>query len=157
MKIFNRGLAWSKKKCTCISAKTPVVMLAGTVDSRKRFLMQKHPEIMTPRHLIHHRHKKHIVVIGKICLLEYRGKFELIGSNLVVACLTRYAEFVSLYFKIEHKCLYPPGDCSEIMVLKLLILSRLMPHQSAPGEHKIRTCRIESLIHKKILLFPTEI
>ena len=32
-----------------------------------------------------------------------------------------------------------------------------MPHEGASGEHKVRPCRVQVLIHKEILLLPAKV
>ena len=66
-------------------------------------------------------------------------------------------ELESLDFKILHESLHTLWDGSEIMVVHLLVLSRIVAHQSASGEHQVGTCRIEALIYQEVLLLPSEI
>ncbi len=68
-------------------------------------------------------HEEQVVVICQIRFLKYRGKLELIGSNFVVACLSRDSESVTFDFEIKHKSLDPRRDRAEIMVFELLVFS----------------------------------
>ena len=62
------------------------------------------------------------MVNGKVALLEYRSKLELVRSNLVVSCLYRDSELQCLDFKILHEGSNSCRDCTEVVVLKLLVL-----------------------------------
>ncbi len=59
--------------------------------------------------------------------------------------------------KILHESLHTLWDGSEVMVVHLLVLGRIVSHQGASGEHQVRTCRIQALIYQEVLLLPSEI
>ena len=106
---------------------------------------------------LHQGHQHHIVINRQVAFLVDRCQLKLVWCNLIMACLARYGQLKCLYLQILHKCLYTIRNCTKVMVIHLLILGTLMSHQSPASQHQIRTCRIESFIYQKVLLFPTEV
>ncbi len=155
--IVHRGLSRAVQQYAGIGAEAPVVVLAGAVDACKRLLVQQYAESVLSRHTLHQRHQEHVVVYGQVAFLVYRGQFKLVGRYLVVTCLARYGQLESSYFEIFHESLHTVGDGSEVMVVHLLVLGRVMSHQCAAGEQQVGAGRIESLVYEKILLFPSQI
>jgi len=96
------------------------------------------------------------VINGYIGLLELRRALELIGSHLVVTGLHRNAEPIGDVLEILHKLFDPLRNRAPVVILKLLILGRSMPHQRASCLHQVRTGIIESLIDEEIFLLPSE-
>ena len=82
------------------------------------------------------------MVDSQICFFEYRCNLKLVRRSLIVACLTRYGEFESLYLEVFHERLHAVGDSAEIMVVHLLVFRRVVPHESATGEQKIGSCGV---------------
>ena len=140
-----------------IGAETPVVVLAGTVDASEWLLVKQHTETVLVSHTLHQTHQEHVVIYCKIALLIDRSQLKLIRSHLVMAGLARDAEFECLDFKILHESLHTLWDGSEIMVVHLLVLGRIVTHQGASGEHQVWASRIEALIYQEVLLLPSEI
>ena len=97
------------------------------------------------------------MVDGKVCLLEDRSQLKLVGRNLVVACLAGDAQFESLDFQILHESLYTLRDSTEVVVVHLLVLGRVVTHKCASGEHEVGTCRVQSFVNEEVLLLPTEV
>ena len=90
-------------------------------------------------------------------LLEDRCQFELVGGNLVMTCLAGNAQLQSLYLQLTHKGGYPLRDGTEVMVIHLLVLCRIVTHQRATRQQQVGTGSIEALVHEEILLFPAKV
>ncbi len=97
------------------------------------------------------------MVYGKIALLIDRCQLKLVWCHLVMTGLARNTEFKSLDFQILHESLNTLRDGSEVVVVHLLVLCRVVTHQGTAREHQVRTCRIEALIYQEVLLLPSEI
>ncbi len=119
--------------------------------------MEEDAEMMAVGNLGDEAHQQEVVVVGEVGFLEYGGKFELIGGNLVVARLGGNAEAVTFDLEVEHESFDARRDGSEVVVLKLLVLGRFVAHEGASGHHQVGTCAVERLIDQKIFLFPSEI
>ena len=132
-------------------------MFAGTVHSVKRFLVENHLQVMFFRNLLHQNHQHHILVNCLCRLTEDRGTLELVWRNLVVAGLQENAEFVGLSLKILHKRADAGRDCSEIMVLQLLVLCRSVSDDRPVAEHEVRTGIVEGLVNEEVLLFDSKV
>ncbi len=97
--VILRCLARTMEQNAGICSETPVVVLTGTVDACEWLLMKKHAETVMASHLLHQAHQEHVVVNGKVGLLEDRCQLKLVGCYLVMAGLARNAEFESLDFQ----------------------------------------------------------
>ena len=75
------------------------------------------------------------MVVGEVGLLVNGSQLKLVGSDLVMACFDRDAQAVALNLQVEHELLDAHGDGTEIVVLKLLVLRALVPHERAAGHH----------------------
>ena len=111
-----------------VGGQTPVVMLAASIDTIEWFLVQKHPETMFMSHLFHQSHQEHIMVNGKVTLLKNRRQLKLTGGHFVMSCLAGNAEFECLSLQIFHESLHSFGDSTEVMVVHLLVLGRVVAH-----------------------------
>ena len=69
--------------------------------------------------------------------------------------LTGNGQFKGLNLQILHESLYAIGDDTEVVVVHLLVLRTFMAHERTTSQHQVWTGRIQSFIHKEILLFPT--
>ena len=72
-----------------VRAKRPVVVLTGTIDTRKRFLMEQTPHIVTHRYPLHGLHDDLIVIHRDIRRLINGRQFMLRRRNLIVLCGSR--------------------------------------------------------------------
>ena len=70
-----------------IRGQRPVIVLAGTVDSREGLLCQKAGEALVGRGPLHGLHHHLVMVAGDIGLLIYLRQLVLCRSHLVVLCL----------------------------------------------------------------------
>ena len=155
--IVRRCLACCMEQYACIGAETPVVVLARTVDAGEWLLVKEYTETVLMSHTLHQTHQEHVVIYCKIALLIDRCQLKLVRSHLVMAGLARDAEFERLDFKILHESLHTLRDGSEIVVVHLLVLRRVVSHQGTACEHQVRASRIETLINQEVLLLPSEI
>ena len=84
-----RILTWCQEIHTRIRTQRPVAMLARTIDTAKRLLMEKNTELVMMRHLLHQRHEQLVVVATQISLLIDRSQLKLVRCHLIVTCLDR--------------------------------------------------------------------
>ena len=132
-------------------------MLTRTVDAGKGLLVQQYAETMLAGHLLHQRHQHHVMIHGEVGLLEDRSQLKLVRCHLVMTGLTRNAQLQCLNLQIAHKGCHTLRNSSEIVVVHLLVLGRVVSHQCSSCQQQIGTGSIESFIHQEILLFPTQV
>ncbi len=132
-------------------------MLTASVDAGEWLLVEQYTETVLACHTLHYRHQQHIVVNGEVSFLEDRSKLKLVWSHLVVTCLAWDAKFESLNLKLLHEGCHTLWNGTEVVVIHLLVLSRVMSHECASCEQKVRTCGIQSLVNEEVLLLPSEI
>ena len=150
-------LAGSVQQHACVGGETPVVVLARAVDAGKRLLVQQHAETVVACHALHQLHQQHIVVHGQVAFFVDGGQLKLVGCHLVVARLHGYAQLQRLNLQILHEGLHALGDGTEVVVVHLLVLCRVVAHQRATGEHQVGAGRVETLVNQEVLLFPTQV
>ncbi len=155
--VILRCLACCMQQNTSIGAEAPVVVLTRTIDASEWLLVQENTETVLMCHTLHQTHQEHVMVNGKIALFENRRQLKLVRSHLIMAGLTRNTEFECLDFQIFHECLHALRNSSEIVVVHLLILGRIVSHQRTSGKHQVRASRIETFIHEEIFLFPSQV
>ena len=132
-------------------------MFSGAIYPIERLLVEKHHEAVLPGNLVHKIHEKLVLVVSQIGFPVNRGKLELVGCHLIMACLDRNPETVATGLKVTHELCDPGRDCSEIMVIQLLVLRGSMTHQGSPRDHQVRSCGVEGFIHEEIFLFPAKV
>ena len=140
-----------------IRTQAPVVVLTATVDAGEGFLVQQYAEAVLAGNLLHNRHQQHVVVNGQVGLLEDGSQLELVGSHLVVTGLNRNTQFQSMNLQILHKGLNALGDSTEVVVVHLLVLSRIMPHQGTTCQQQVGTGCIKTLVNQEVLLLPAQV
>ena len=79
------------------------------------------------------------MVVGKVSLLVYRCKLKLVWCHLVMAGLERNTELERLVLKVLHKGNYSRWYSTEVVVVELLILRRLVTHQCTTCLYKVGT------------------
>ena len=97
------------------------------------------------------------MVVGEVGLLVDRSQLELIGRHLVMTGFDRNAQFQAFVFEVFHECHHAGRDRTEIVVLQLLVLGRLVAHERTAREHQVGTHSPQAFVHKEILLFPAQI
>ena len=150
-------LARSVEQDARVGLQGPVVVLTGAVDAGKGLLMEQTAEAMLARHVAHERHDKHIVVDGQVTLFVDRGEFELVRGDLVVTCLDRDAEFQRLDFQLLHEGCHALRYGAEVVVLHLLVLCRVVPHERAARQKQVGACGIEAFVDEEVFLLPPEV
>ena len=155
--IVLRSLTCRMEQYASIGAKTPVVVLTRTIHACKWFLVQQDTETMLVSHTLHQAHQEHVVIDSQVALLVDRSQLKLVRSHLVMTGLARNAQFESLDFQVLHKGLHTLWDGTEVMVVHLLVLGGIMSHEGTSRQHQVWACRVETLIHEEVLLFPTEV
>ena len=155
--VVHRSLAGAVEEDAGVGGQRPVVVLARTVDACKGLFVEQAAESVLAGNTLHERHEEHVVVDGKVCLLEYRGYLKLVRGYLVVACLAWDAKLKGCYLKLTHELCDTLGDDAEVVVFHLLVLCRVMAHQRAACHHEVRTCCVEFLINEEVLLLPAKV
>ena len=112
-------------------------MLAGTIDSVIRFLVQKYVEVMFAGDSFHQIHDELVVVVRQITVFEDRSQLELIGSYFVVTGLGGNPQFMAFNFEFLHKGSDTWRNRTEVMVFQLLVFGGRMSHQSPSCQAKI--------------------
>ena len=97
------------------------------------------------------------MIDGKVGFFEDGCHFKLVGGHFVMACLARDAQFESLHFHVAHKGSDAFRDGTEVVVVHLLVLCRVVAHQCAACQQEVGAGRIETLVNEEILLFPSEV
>jgi hypothetical protein len=92
------------------------------------------------------------VVGGDVGLLEDGRGLVLAGGHLVVAGLDRDAELEQLVLRLLHEGQDAVLDAAEVVVLQLLPLRRLGPHQRAPAATEVGPQRVERAVDEEVLL-----
>ena len=155
--IVERSLARSVKLDARIGGQRPVAMLSAAVDAGEGFLVEEASESVLACHSLHQAHEEHIVVYGQVRLLVDGCQLELVGSHLVVARLAGDAQLEGLPLEVLHEHRYTLGDGAEIVVVHLLVLRAVVPHQSAACHQQVRSGCEEAFVDEEILLLPAEI
>ena len=119
--------------------------------------MENDLHMMFLSHLLHHNHKHHILIDSLCSLTENRRTLKLVRRHLVMSGLKKNSEFICLSLKVFHERADSGRNGTKIMVLKLLILRRSVSDHCSSTKHQIRTCIIERLVYKEILLFNSKI
>ena len=133
-------LARCMQQHTRIGGKAPVVVLTRTVDACEGLLVQQHAEAMMAGDALHELHEQHIMVDGEVALLVDGCQLELVRCHLVVTRLHGNAQLEGLYLQVFHECLHALGDGTEVVVVHLLVLRRVVAHQRATRQHEVGTC-----------------
>ena len=107
---------------------------------------------MLLRNVAQRIHHEHVVVAGKVQLLELRRKLELRGRDLVVTRLRRDAELPQLLLHVVHEIEDPLRDRAEIVVFKLLSLCGRSAEERTAGHHQVRTLLPVLLVHEEVFL-----
>ena len=140
-----------------IGDKTPVVVLARAVDTVERLLMEQHPEAVFVGHLLHQAHQQHVVVDRQVAFLVDGSQLKLPRRHLVVARLAGNAQLQGLRLQVFHEGLDAFRDGAEVVVVHLLVLGRVVPHERPSRQHEVGTRRVEAFVHQEVLLFPAQV
>ena len=97
------------------------------------------------------------MVDGEVALLVDGCQLELVRSHLVVTRLHGNTQLEGLYLQVFHERLHALGDGTEVVVIHLLVLRRIVAHQRATCQHKVGTRRVEAFVDEEVFLLPTQI
>ena len=150
-------LAGGVEEGAVIGGEAPVAVLAGAVDAVEGLFVQQDTETVLAGDALHERHEEHVVIDGKVALLEDGGELELVGSYLVMARLTGNGELKGLYLEVFHEGLDTVGDGAEVVIVHLLVLGTLVTHEGATGHEEVGTGAVEAFVDEEVLLLPAEI
>ena len=132
-------------------------MLSGAVDSVKRLLVEDHLEMMFLSDFLHHDHQHHVLVYRLCRIAIHRSAFELVRRHLVMSCLKKDTKLICLCLKVFHERNDTRRYGAEVMILKLLVLSRGMSYDSPSREHEVRACIVKRLVYKEIFLLNSKV
>ena len=127
-------------------------MLTGSIDTVERFFMKQADKTMSIRHSLHHLHRELVLVTCKIRLAIDRCNLVLGGSHLVVFRLGKHADLPELFVKILHESRNAGLDLTEVVILKLLSLRRLVSEECTSRKTQILTLVVKGFIDQKIFL-----
>ena len=141
---------------TTVSGQGPIAVLARSVDTLERLLVEKNLELVLVRNLGEDIHSQQVVVNSKGCLLEDRGTLELLRSDLIVAGLDWDTKTEELEFSLRHGGHDLGGNTSKVVVVHLLMLRRQVTDQGTTSVLQVGTKRVERAIDQEVLLLSSE-
>ena len=137
LNIFVRCLARIKQINAVICGDGPVVVLTGTIDSRKWFLMKKTLQSVTLCHLFQSLHNDLVVVCCYVALCIDRCQLMLCRCDFVVLCLCRNTQFPEFFVYFFHKTGNSLTNNSKIMVIELLTFRRHGTKECTSGKNQV--------------------
>ena len=153
LNVVVRRLSRIQEVNAVIRGQGPVVVLAGSVHSRKRFFMEQALQAMLFRHTFQGLHDDLVVICCHVTFCIDGSQLMLGRSHLIVLCLGRYAQFPKFCIYILHKGCDPGTDDPEIMIIQLLSFWRHSTEQSSSGKDQVFSFEILLSIYNKIFLF----
>ena len=138
-----------------ISSQGPVIVLTGTIQACKRFLVKQTAHAVTACHLFQDTHHDLVVICCNINRCIDWRKLMLCRCNLIVLGLGCNSQLPALFIYFFHICGNSLTDGSEIMVIHLLSFRRHGSEKSASGVNQILSLHIFLFINKEILLLCT--
>ena len=127
LNILMRRLSRIKQVLTVVRRKRPVVMLTGTIHSRKWFFMQQALHPMLTCHPFQCLHDNMVMVDSHVRFRVDRRKFMLRRRHFIVLRLGSHADLPQLLIHILHEPCDSLADRSEIMIVQFLSLRRHSP------------------------------
>ena len=152
LNIFMGGFSRVQKVDPVVGDQRPVVVLAGTVDPRKRLLVEKAGHTVAARHLFQGLHDHLVVIHRQIRLIVDGSQLMLSRGDLVVLSLGSDAQLPQLLVHLFHVSADSLPDSSEIMIFQLLTLGRHGPEQGTPCIDQIFPLQILGPVNEEILL-----
>ena len=134
----------------------PVTVLAATVHALERLLVEKADEIILLRRLPEDLHDEHVVIDGKVQVLEHRRELELGRRDLVVPRLRRNAKPPETVLDLAHEFEDARLDRPEVVILELLMLRGRRAEDGASRLQEVGTLHIEALVDEEVLLLCAE-
>ena len=146
------GLAGGEKVDSGIRSHGPVVVLARTVDSGERLLVEQADKSVLRGDFLHYLHGQLVVVGGDVRCGVYGCELMLRRCDFVVLGLCKNAELPELFVEVCHVSGDSRLDNSEIVVVHLLSLGRLCAEKSASAEDEVFALLIECLVNEEVFL-----
>ena len=150
--ILMRSFSRLKKVDPVIRCQGPVIVLTGTINSCKWFLMKQAAHTMAACNFFEDTHHDLVVICRNIYRCVDRCQLMLCRCNLVVLCLCCYAQLPALLVDFFHVCGDSLTDGSEIVVIHLLSLGGGSTEQGSSGENNIFTLQSLGRIYQEIFL-----
>jgi hypothetical protein len=139
-----------------VSGHGPVAVLARSVDTLERLLVEEDLELVLVSDLGENIHGQQVVVNSKGSLLEDRGALELLRSDLVVAGLDGDTKTEELELSLGHGGHNLGRNTSKVVIVHLLVLGREVTDQGAASVLQVRAERVEGAIDQEVLLLCSE-
>ena len=127
-------------------------MLAASVHSCKRLLMEQAHHSVSAGCLFHHFHDELVLVCCHVHCGIDACELVLRRSNFVVLCLGSNAKFPQSLIEILHECSNARFDGSEIMVVQLLSLRCLCSEKSSSGILDVHAFLIQFFRNEEVFL-----
>ena len=150
--ILMRSFSRLKKVDPVIRCQGPVVVLTGTVNSCKRFLMKQAAHTMAACNFFEDTHHDLVVICCNIYRCVDRCQLMLCRCNLIVLCLCCYAQLPALLVDFLHVCGDSLTDGSEIVVIHLLSLRRHSTEKSSSCVDQVFSLEPFLLVDQEIFL-----
>ena len=150
--VLVRRLARIQHVDAVVRGQGPVVVLAGSVNTLERLLVEQALHTVLARHSLERLHDDLVVVHRDIRLGIDGGQLMLRRSHLVVLGLRRHAHFPQFFIDILHEGCDPLADRSEVVVVHLLALRRHRAEQGASGIDQVLPLQELVCIYKEIFL-----
>ncbi len=157
LNVVMRCLAGIEQVIPIIIGERPVDMLAGTVDTGKRFFVHECGQPVLFGDGFERVHHQLVVINGQIGFFINRRDFKLAGRHFVVSGLRRNAQFKKFFFDVMHIGRYSFFNAAEILIFQFLSLGGRSADNGSAAQHQILT--FEKIIHinQKVFLFGTKI
>ena len=150
--IFMRSFSRLKKVDPVIRCQGPVVVLTGTVNSCKRFLMKQAAHTMTACYFLEDTHHDLVVVCSDIYRCIDRSQLMLCRSNFIVLRLRSYTEFPALFIYFFHIGRNSLTNRTEIVVIHLLSFRRHGAEKSSSCVDQVFSLEPFLLVNQEIFL-----
>ena len=140
-----------------VRVQTPVVVLAISVDTRKRLLVEENRKFVIERQVVKHLHCQDVGVCRRICQMEDRRDLMLRWRHFIVGAVDRNPQLPHLLPRLSHISIYPRRQFPEVEGRQLLPAKRRGSYQSASGCHQIWPSQVLLPVDQKELLLPSDI
>ena len=151
LRVLMRGIAGIEQVAE-LAAQRPVDVLARTVDSGERLLVQQAGHAVFRRHALQLQHDDVLMIVREIGALVDRSDLELTGRNFIMAGLDRNALFVELMLGFHHERQHTLGDRAEIVVFELLAFWRLRAEERPARIEQVGAGEEEVAVDQEVLL-----
>ena len=147
-----RSFSRLKQIDTVICSQGPVVVLTGTIQSRKWLFMKQAAHIVAACHLFQNTHHNLVMVCRNIYRCVDWRQLMLCRSNLIVLGLCRNSQFPAFLIYFFHIRRNSLADSSQIMIIHFLPFRRHRTKKGTTGVHQILSLLKFIFIDQKIFL-----